>query len=59
MLQDISLQIHVIFIIIIIIIIIIIVIICKNFIYETSTFHVVIYQPVYSSVKMKTSSLFS
>ena len=45
--------------IMIIIIIIIIVIICKNFIYETSTFHVVIYQPVYSSVKMKTSSLFS
>ena len=37
---------------IIIIIIIIIIILCKNFIYETSTFQVVPYQPVYSSVKI-------
>ena len=31
---------------------IIIIIICKNFIYLTSTFQVVPYQPVYSSVKI-------
>ena len=55
-LQDISWQIHVIYIIFIIIIIIII---CKNFIYETSKFHVVTYQPVHSSVKIITTSLFS
>ena len=38
--------------IVIIIIIIIIIILCKNFIYETSTFQVVPYQSVYSSVKI-------
>ena len=37
---------------IVIIIIIIIIILCKNFIYETSTFQVVPYQSVYSSVKI-------
>ena len=43
---------YVVFIVIIIIIIIIIIILCKNFIYETSTFQVVPYQSVYSSVKI-------
>ena len=63
MLQDISWQIHVVFIIVVIIIIIIIIvtitiiiiiIICKTF-----TFHVITYQPVYSSFKIATTSLFS
>ena len=62
MLQDISWQIHVVFIIVVVIIIIIIIvtstiiiiIICKTFM-----FHVITYQAVYSSFKIATTSLFS
>ena len=64
MLQDISWQIHVVFIIVVIIIIIIIIIVTITIIIiiiicKTFTFHVITYQPVYSSFKIATTSLFS
>ena len=64
MLQDISWQIHVVFIIVVVIIIIIIIIIVTStiiiiIICKTFMFHVITYQPVYSSFKIATTSLFS